>query len=156
MPCDCNSACRDKLIAAKDKAQSKVACLGVGEYSTEVKVVTRTWDGVAPGDRAGGTPGYTDTVVTLTPRPKVSEIPPRYRAVEAGKSARGRRLVRNVSLTYAKGDLDDSALAGSRNVERFYLLNNEWYRIDSEPIEAGLGWKFEVTRVQKMPDLNEA
>ena len=148
MACNCNTACRDKLIAAKNKAQAKAACLGGENYATEVKVVTRTWT----GEKGLGT--YVDTVVTLDPRPKVGEVPPRYRAEEGGKSARGRRLVQSVNLTYAKDTLTDTALTAGQ--ERFFLLNDDFYRIDSEPIESKWGWKFEVARTQPLPPIVEA
>lgn len=151
MACACGgtcSSCASYFQAAIDQARECIACLGedglVTGYSTEVKVVTRTWSGGKPGL---GT--VTESVVTLTPRPKVSSAEPRYVADHMGKQPQGRRLVENVSLTYTEDDLADYDL--TEDQERYYLLNDKPYRLDTEPVQAGLGWRFRLSRMKARP-----
>lgn len=145
--CQCNSDCYERIVAKRYRALAKAACLGVNERSIDVQIITRTWSGSTIGQ---GT--YTDEVVTITPRPKVSEVSPRYTANEGGKYARGRRRISDVHpITYAKADLDHTVVSTQANVERFYALDGKAYALDSEPIKKSYGWVFEVTRKRAEP-----
>lgn len=146
MACECGGACScaTTLQAALDAARACVSCLGTGSYCTEVKIITRTWDG---GEVGLGT--ATDVTVTLDPRPKVTGDSPRARGDEGGKVARGDRYIEGVSLTYTEADLLDEGLAAG--VERYYLLNDKPYALASEPICKGTSWKFRVSRKAGRP-----
>lgn len=145
--CSCASdpcGCATEFQKALDAARACIACVGVGQYSTKVEVVTRIWsDGVI------GSGTVSEQVVELVPRPKVGQSDPRYNSDVAGKAPKGSRQVSGVSATYTEDELADYDLAPG--IERYYLLNGKPYRLESEPIATGVGWKFRLSRMRARP-----
>lgn len=127
---------RDKVLPAINKAGAIVDALGFKR--TTLKIRQRTWSGTKLGDTGGQSPGYADVDLTITPRPRVSMVPP-YETQMAGLMQSGgspedryfklEGLVPqftdpadNTVKGYTPGQLRPSVAPGVRNVEIIYVL----------------------------------
>lgn len=130
-------ALRDELISLVDQVRDEVIDGEVGLRLHAVVVRRRTWSGGEPGR---GTPSDVDVV--LTPKPKVSNPPPRLVMAEGGKYRDGDRIVSRISATYTAGELSGGTVGAD---EQFYwLIDGVPYTVVGEPEERYLGWRVQL------------
>lgn len=72
---------RDNVLPALNRARGIIANLGFRR--TAVVIRRRVWAGTRRGDKNGQTPGYADTLTTISPTPKVVLMPP-FAAQQSG------------------------------------------------------------------------
>lgn len=128
------STVRDDLVPAVDDARAIVD--GMGLRRRAVGVVSRTYTG------EGITMVPTDTVLLISPRPKIDTVSTRQAAADAMLNV-GDLCISKISATYTRADIDPAA---SGTTESFYRINDldglgaGDYRVVKGPLPLSFGW----------------
>lgn len=128
---------RDDLVPVVDETRAIVDELGFRPYIVVVR--TRTWSGSEPGRGS-----VTNSDLTLSPKPKVADVPERLVHGSAGKYESGDRIVSRISATYTRAQLDGGAIAANKEV--VWLIDGVEYMLVGEPEERPLEWRVTVRR----------
>lgn len=146
------------MIPCIDAARQCIDDLGL--RPEEVQITTRQWSGVATAglprdglDLGAGTQSET-SLITITPRPKVSTPHPRLVAADPGKYAEGDRVISKISRTYTLADFPDSPRGpNGEATERYFLIDGDPYRMVREPQIENFEWVIHVRRMRNRPAL---
>lgn len=106
------STLRDDLLSVIDDARSVVDDLGLRRRDVEVVTRTRTGTGLSKT--------WSDAVLTLSPRPKVSTVSERQAQADAMLNV-GDIVVSKISGTYTRAQLDPAATA---TTEAFWRITD--------------------------------
>jgi hypothetical protein len=133
---------RDDLVPVVDELRALPDELGFRPYTTVIR--TTTWTGGEPGR---GTRQTTD--LTISPVPKVSDVPERLIHAAPGKYEQGDRFVSKISATYTRAQLTGGDVAAG--VEVVWLIDGEEYTLVGTPEERPLEWRVTVRRRARAP-----
>lgn len=118
MPSTLGTSIIDSLVGVIDSVRDSIHAI-VGDRQYRVYVVRRTWSGSRRGEGIA-----TSTAVELTPPPLVQiegdDKGVHYQMQSGGREEEGQCTLREVSLTWAEGDLVPVGLPS--NVEFYYRL----------------------------------
>lgn len=129
---------RDALIPVVDEIRVSVIDELAGLRLHTVQTRLRQWSGV---DKGLGE--FSDTLVTLDPRPRVRPAPQLAQG-EAGRREAGDLTVEKISATYEEADLLPHGL--SRSQEFCWLIDGKEYEVSGTPRPGFLGWTVALRR----------
>jgi hypothetical protein len=146
---------RDDLLPVVNDGRQIIDDLGFRTHTVTVR--TRTWAGARPGLP---TPtSYTDSVLALTPAPRVRQVSSQEVAQSGGFLSTGDVRIDRITPQYAGGgytpdQLDPSLGGTAANVEVVYRLTGPLaadYTIKSANYDRALGYSLIVTRSARTP-----
>lgn len=128
---------RDDLIPVIDDARQLIDDFGLRRFTVVVR--KRTWSG---GQLGLGT--ATNVDLTLSPKPKVGDVPENLAFGEPGKYETGDRLVRKISASYTRAQLDGGTLAAGE--ELVWMLDDIEYSLVEVAEHRNFEWRALVRR----------
>lgn len=108
-----------------------------------VKIIKRVWSGKKLGEG-----NVTDTVVQISPTPRIQQIKENHRNKEGGLEKRADVLLKMISKSKYPTKDELELISENKNTELYYMINEDLYEL-VEVIEKIAYWNILIKRSKK-------